>query len=236
MFCKNCGSNIGNNVKFCPSCGKPTGVSGSPQPDGGTNAAAGQSQGYPYNTGSGNGYNPAQNNYQNSSQSQGQNYSQNFTARPAYGTPQAKFKKPFNIGNYVVWGGCLIALISLFLNFVSVNAGFLGSESVKLIDTEDAPFFIGIFVIVAIVNFFRLNIADLIGSLIAALLVFVELNSIKEAYEQYGDWAKSLAESFLEYGAGRTCLILGILLMVGSSVAAIVLGINAKKAAGIQNR
>ena len=47
MFCKNCGSNIGNNVKFCPSCGKPTGVSGSPQPDGGTNAASGQAQDIP---------------------------------------------------------------------------------------------------------------------------------------------------------------------------------------------
>lgn len=26
MFCKNCGKEIKNNVKFCPYCGKDTGV------------------------------------------------------------------------------------------------------------------------------------------------------------------------------------------------------------------
>lgn len=216
MFCKNCGANIGDNVKFCPSCGQPTGAAGSRKTDAGAHTASNQPQGHTQSFG----------------QTGGQSNPHSFTARPAYGTPGAKYKKHFNIGNYIVWAGCLIALVSLFLDFVTVNAGFLGSESVKLIDTDDAPFFIGIFIIVAVVNIFKLNIVDLIGSLIAVFFAYLDLRSIKEAYGQYGNWAKSLAESMIKYGLGRTCLILGVILMVGGSIAAIVLGIRAKKAAG----
>lgn len=229
MFCKNCGSNIGDNVKFCPSCGQPTGAPGTPGTNAEPNAAQNQTQGYHYSSGQNFNQNPGQNYSQNYTQ----NYSQNISARTAYGSPGIKYKKQFNIGNYIVWAGCLIAMISLFLNFATVNAGIFGSESVKLIEADDAPFFVGIFVIVAVVNFFKLNIVDLIGSLIAAFFAYLDFSAIREAYEQYGDWAKSLAESMIEYGAGRTCLVLGVILMVGGSIAAIVLGMKAKESAGI---
>ena len=39
MFCKNCGSQIGDNQKFCPNCGTPV------QETGGSNPGAGR-QGY----------------------------------------------------------------------------------------------------------------------------------------------------------------------------------------------
>ncbi len=236
MFCKNCGSNIGDNVKFCPSCGQPTGISGSRKTTTGAGASSGQNPKYPYDANLGYGHNSdqgySQNYTQNYNQTSGPNKFHSFASKSLHGVPGQKYKKQFNIGNYIVWAGCLIALISLFLDFASVNAGFLGSQSVKLIDAEDAPFFIGIFVIVAVVNIFKLNIVDLIGSLIAAFFAYLDLKSIKEAYEQYGSLAKSLADSMIEYGAGRTLLVLGIILMVGGSIAAVVLGIKAKKTAG----
>ena len=215
MFCKNCGSNIGDNVKFCPSCGQPTGISGSRKTTTGAGASSGQNPKYPYDANLGYGHNSdqgySQNYTQNYNQTSGPNKFHSFASKSLHGIPGQKYKKQFNIGNYIVWAGCLIALISLFLDFA---------------------FFIGIFVIVAVVNIFKLNIVDLIGSLIAAFFAYLDLKSIKEAYEQYGSLAKSLADSMIEYGAGRTLLVLGIILMVGGSIAAVVLGIKAKKAAG----
>ncbi|MFR8673179.1 MAG: hypothetical protein ACLVFI_11590 [Christensenellales bacterium] len=71
-----------------------------------------------------------------------------------------------NIGNFVVWAGCLAAFISLFLNFAtaSIDIGIASaSESVRLIDADDEIFFIIVIVAVPVINLFKLNIVTILG-------------------------------------------------------------------------
>lgn len=78
--------------------------------------------------------------------------------------PKGHFKKKLNIGNFVVWAGCLAAFISLFLNFAtaSIDIGIASaSESVRLIDADDEIFFI--IVAVPVINLFKLNIVTILG-------------------------------------------------------------------------
>lgn len=81
--------------------------------------------------------------------------------------PKGHFKKKLNIGNFVVWAGCLAAFISLFLNFAtaSIDIGIdqSASESVRLIDADDEIFFIIVIVAVPVINLFKLNIVTILG-------------------------------------------------------------------------
>lgn len=193
MFCKNCGSQIADGTKFCPSCGKPTGLG---------------SAGSTPNPGS----------------SPAQPHSAHTPSMPAAHAMGRTFGNKFNIGNIIVWAGCVVAMLSLFLNFASVSV-FGYSESITLIKSDDGIFFVIIILAVAVVNFFRLHIVDLVISCIGFLLLLLEFSN---ARKQLGSLM-----SMVDYGAGRTVLVLGLLLMIGGSIAGIVLSKKAKKAAGI---
>lgn len=191
MFCKNCGTQIADHVKFCPACGKPTGT----QP------------------------------VSNKSRQTEQTAQPNQPIHPTM--PKGHFKKKLNIGNSIVWTGCLAAFVSLFFNFAtaSLDIGIASaSESVRLIDADDGIFFIIIIVAVAVINLFKLNIVSILGSCIGLFFLYIELSNIKD---QLGAF-----ESLVTYGAGRTLLILGIILMFIGSVVAFILNLRAKKAAG----
>lgn len=182
MFCRNCGAQIADHVKFCPACGKPVGA----------------------NTSSAQPKQPQQ---------------------PVM--PKGNFKKKLNLGNFIVWAGCLAAFISLFLNFAtaSIDIGIASaSESVRLIDADDGIFFIIVIVAVAVINLSKLNIVTILGSCVGLFFLYLELADIKN---QLGAF-----ESLVTYGAGRTLLILGIILMLAGSVTALILNLRAKKAAG----
>ena len=141
--------------------------------------------------------------------------------------PKGHFKKKLNIGNFVVWAGCLAAFISLFLNFAtaSIDIGIASaSESVRLIDADDEIFFIIVIVAVPVINLFKLNIVSFLGSCIGLFFLYIELSNIKDPLGAF--------ESLVTYGAGRTLLILGIILMFIGSVVAFILNLRAKKAAG----
>ena len=98
------------------------------------------------------------------------------------------------------------------------------SESVRLIDADDGIFFIIVIVAVAVINLFKLNIVTILGSCVGLFFLYLELADIKN---QLGAF-----ESLVTYGAGRTLLILGIILMLAGSVTALILNLRAKKAAG----
>lgn len=191
MFCKNCGTQIADHVKFCPACGKPTGT----QP------------------------------VSNQARQPEQTVQPKQTRQPSM--PKGHFKKKLNIGNFVVWAGCLAAFVSLFFNFAtaSIDIGIASaSESVRLIDADDGIFFIIIIVAIAVINLFKLNIVSILGSCVGLFFLYIELSNLKD---QLGAF-----ESLVTYGAGRTLLILGIVLMLIGSVAAFILNLRAKKAAG----
>ena len=76
MFCRNCGAQIADHVKFCPACGKPVS----------SNTSSAQ---------------PKQ------------------PQQPVM--PKGHFKKKLNLGNFIVWAGCLAAFISLFLNLSLIH-------------------------------------------------------------------------------------------------------------------
>ena len=96
-------------------------------------------------------------------------------AVPNAAVPLGKKKRTFNIGNFVIWAGCVIAFISLFLPFAS--ASFLGfSQSVSLFDTEDGIFFIVTIVATALLNFTRLNLLPTIGSAVMVFFLCLEVN------------------------------------------------------------
>lgn len=190
MFCKYCGAQLKDNSKFCASCGAKLGSDSAsakaPQP----NAA-----------------------YANTTHSNAQH------SNPTVSTPTippTKRKRTFNIGNFVIWAGCVVAFISLFLPFAS--ASFLGfSQSVSLFDTEDGIFFIVTIVATALLNFTRLNLLPTISSAIMVFFLFLEVNSINDA------------GSLVNYGPGRVFLIIGTLLMIGGSIGAIILNVLRKK-------
>lgn len=192
MFCKNCGTQIADSIKFCPSCGTPTGA-GAQEPK--------------------------------------QTAPHNFTAHtypkinPIH-TSNAKYKKKYNIGNFILWAGCLVAMISLFLAFVSVGA-FGVSESVKLYDTDDGIYFIVIILAVAVINAFKLNIVSIAGSIVITFFLTMELSDMDNKLGSLG-----ILSSAVDFGPGRTFLIFGAVLMVIGAVVAFILNRKAKKAAG----
>lgn len=190
MFCQYCGTQIADDVKFCPACGKPTEeVLQNTQP------------------------NYQANNY---------DYASSVAA-----AVNVKYKSRYNIGNFILWAGCAIALLSLFLNFATASIEFWGvseSESVKLIETDDGKVFLGLLLAIAVINIFKLNIVTIIGSGFNIFLLNMEIQNIHDNLRGF--------ESMLDYGAGRTLLTLGSILMLLASIAAFVINIRAKKAAG----
>lgn len=210
MFCKHCGAQVADGVKFCPSCGNATGAGSAPKTQQ-TAAPSGNASANPAHTGA--------------TASHTAPKMPKMHARAA-APSGVKYKKRFNIGNYAVWVGCALTIASLFMTFLTASVSLLGisqSESVKLIDKEDGLFFLGIAIAIAVVNIFKLNILAIIGSGFAAFMLNVELQDIEHTLRGFG--------SMIEYGAGRTLLILGIVIMLAASIAAFVLNILAKKKA-----
>lgn len=195
MFCKYCGAQLKDNSKFCASCGAKLESDSSSARTVRSNTA-----------------------YANAAHANAphSNPHHSNAAIPNAAVPLVKRKRTFNIGNFVIWAGCVIAFISLFLPFAS--ASFLGfSQSVSLFDTEDGIFFIVTIVATALLNFTRLNLLPTIGSAVMVFFLCLEVNSLNEA------------SSLVNYGPGRVFLIIGTILMIGGSIGAIVLNILRKK-------
>lgn len=195
MFCKYCGAQLKDNSKFCASCGAKL------ESDSSSARTVRPNTAIP-NSAIPNAAVP--------------NAAIPNAAIPNAAVPLGKKKRTFNIGNFVIWAGCVIAFISLFLPFAS--ASFLGfSQSVSLFDTEDGIFFVVTIVATALLNFTRLNLLPTISSVIMVFFLFLEVNSLNNA------------GSLVNYGPGRIFLIIGTLLMIGGSIGAIVLNIFRKK-------
>lgn len=228
MFCKHCGANLPDGVKFCPSCGKPT-VSQGAAPGSGTGPGPNQ----PVNTGAaptGGGFHPSPGPTPGAPgngplgpgapNSPGNNFTgTSFIPNPAgYNVPAAKRKKTYNIGNFVLWGGCAVAVLSLFLPYCS--ASMLGySQSVALMDVETGIYFLGIIGIIAVLNIFKLNILCIIGSVLNLCLIFYGHSYVQEGI--------GVA---IHFEIGNTLLYVGGFVMLGASIAALVLWNKAKKA------
>lgn len=205
MFCKYCGAQLKDNSKFCASCGAKL------ESDSSSARTVRPNTTYANAAHS----NPNHSNTNHSNTAIPNSAIPN-SAVPNATVPLDKKKRTFNIGNFVIWAGCVITFISLFLPFAS--ASFLGfSQSVSLFDTEDGIFFIVTIVATALLNFTRLNLLPTIGSAVMVFFLCLEVNSLNDA------------GSLVNYGPGRVFLIIGTILMIGGSIGAIVLNILRKK-------
>lgn len=205
MFCKYCGAQLKDNSKFCASCGAKLESDSSSARTVRSNTAYANAA-----------HANAPHSNPHHSNAAIPNAAVPNAAVPNAAIPLVKRKRTFNIGNFVIWAGCVIAFISLFLPFAS--ASFLGfSQSVSLFDTEDGIFFIVTIVATALLNFTRLNLLPTIGSAVMVFFLCLEVNSLNEA------------SSLVNYGPGRVFLIIGTILMIGGAIGAIVLNILRKK-------
>lgn len=192
MFCKFCGVTLPDGVKFCPSCGKQLG-----NPD--TNApkmskaapagAPGVSQTPPVRP-------------------------MEFASKPA-----VKVKKTYNIGNFIFWAGCALAMLGLFLPYCSVSLLGFGKE-MTLMEAEDGMYFLVIIAILAVLNIFKLNIVNVVGSIFTLWLVSYENQNIQD----YGG-------GLVDYEIGHTFLLFGSVVMLIAAIAGLVLWIMKKRAA-----
>lgn len=229
MFCKYCGTSMPDHVKFCPSCGKPSGVQagstgGSPKKPGGPMV-------HPSGVKP---YNPVQ--------------SQNAASKTGV--------KTFNIGNYIFWAGCAMVFISVFLPYLSASALGIG-KSVSLMDVrkllgqfapESSKYVLAFIVLclavsagLAVVNFFKLNLAALACSATFAAFVATINAGLSDSLSQVSSYTNA-ASQFLsvfdvnvdvgvKYGIGHTLLLLGSIVMVLSSFAALWLETKRKRTA-----
>ncbi|MCI8638898.1 MAG: zinc ribbon domain-containing protein [Coprococcus sp.] len=228
MFCKHCGANLPDGVKFCPSCGKPTVSPGAaPTPGAGpgpnppvNNTAATPSGGFRPSPGPGPGTPGNGTPGPGAPKAPGNNLGgTSFIPNPAgFNVPTTKPKKTYNIGNFVLWGGCAVAVLSLFLPYCSASAfGF--SQSISLMDADTGMYFLGIIGIIAVLNIFKLNILCIIGSIFNLCLIFYGHSYVQEE-----------VGILVDFEIGNTLLYLGGFVMIGASVAALVLWNKMKKA------
>lgn len=225
MFCKYCGISMPDNVKFCPSCGKPSGIpAGSPK-----KPAA------PVVRPSGAGvYNPAA------------------TGTAGLGTGVKSYNIG-NYIFWAGCAMSLISVFLPYLSASAL--GFGGSMSLmdamkllKQFSPENAKY-IMLFIVLcfaaaiglAIVNFFKLNIVSIAGSAVFAVIVLCVNKAVSENLSKVSSFSNA-ASQFLsafnvnadvgvEYEIGHTLLLLGSIVMLISSIAAFVICAKGKRTA-----
>ena len=212
MFCKHCGANLPDGVKFCPACGKPTvkpGAGSNPPINNGASPTGGTVHPFPGTTNS-------EIHGTSENKSRGTSFIPSSSGFHAAGS---KVKKTFNIGNFILWGGCAVAILSLFLPYCS--ASFLGfTQSISLIDVETGMYFLVIIGIIAVLNFFKLNILCIVGSVFNLMLALYGRSYVQEE-----------AGGLVNFEIGNTLLFLGSVAMLAASVASLILWNKAKKSA-----
>lgn len=196
MFCKFCGTQLPDNAKFCGNCGNQLGQPEAPVNQAPQMKVVPPATEQPYTTA-------------NNPTPQAPPYKGTPAGKPAQ---KIKVKKKYNLGNLIVWLGCILGIASLFTTYAT--ASLLGySESVCLMDTEDGMIFLVIIAIVAILCLFKLNIVCAIGSLITIFFVNMEYQNVNDSYYS----------GMVEFGMGSTLLWIGAILMLLGAIAAFVL-------------
>ncbi len=230
MYCKYCGKQISDKAKFCPSCGKPVTVTGH---QGNTTAGQTSNTAYQANSAAGQAKNAA---YQTS-------YAAGQAARQTYGssstgsTDTQKFlsiigpQPTFTYGSYIVWGGCLLSFISLYLGFYKETV--VNEYSLRFIDMDYSGWIIVLLVAVAILNIFKLYVGDIIGGGIIAIIIWNYVANAREALgvvDSIGNmfgYEESISDAIVSYDVGLYLMIGGLLLLIGGAIYGLVLTVQA---------
>ncbi len=125
-----------------------------------------------------------------------------------------KPQKNFSVCSFVVWGGALIGAAALMLPFVTLNMrGF--SSTYYLFGTADGIYFTAILLIIAVINFSRFYLADILGALAAAICLVIESLDLSESL--------GVNVGLIRFGAGRVVMIISIILIFAGGVSGLIL-------------
>jgi hypothetical protein len=133
-----------------------------------------------------------------------------------------KYKKKYNFGNVLLLLACMAVVVSVFLPFVSVEVESY-SESVNLMSSNeswnDGFVVLGLVVVVLIIDMLKLNIGNVICSILMVGMAALEIISIYiSEYSQY-----------VEYEIGCRILLIGSAVMLVSSIIGLIIAVNSKK-------
>ena len=127
-------------------------------------------------------------------------------------------KSKYNLGNLLVFVGCLIVILSVFVPYISLN--FLGiKENISLIYYEkiltSGVIFLVLAALIAVFNAIKNEVASVACAIVLIRFTFKETSNAINLMKEYG--------SLCSYGAGFYLLLIGTILLLGSTIYALIL-------------
>lgn len=127
-------------------------------------------------------------------------------------------KSKYNLGNLLVFVGCLIVILSVFVPYVSLD--FLGiKESLTLIYYEkiltDGVIILVLAALIVVFNAIKNEVASVVCAIIMIRFTFAESKDAISLVKEF--------EGIYTYGAGFYLLLIGTILLLGSTIYALVL-------------
>ncbi len=212
MYCKNCGKEIPEGAKFCPACGTATG------------AAQKQTASYTQDAGQ----QTAKENTGRTQTNAAASSSGNGWILSVIG-PQPNF----TIGSYLVWAGCVVSFISLFLSVYDIS--FFGyTQSLRMIDMDQGIWLVVLLIVIALINIFKLYLGDIIGAAIIGVILINGLSNagkLLDTVDSVGSMfgAEGLSSELGSFTAGVVVVVIGVLLMLAGGIAGLVMTMQAHK-------
>lgn len=155
---------------------------------------------------------------------------QNYNYQPQYNlngygqVAKPKYKSKYNPGNLLVFVACFIVGLSVFLPYLTYDFWGIETDTLKLIaykgEVRDGIFFLILAILIAILNVFKCNVANIIFAIINCLLMIYEVSDTADmtAYDDY-----------ITYEAGYWMLIIGSILLVIFSVVGLIFKMSDKR-------
>ncbi len=217
MYCKYCGNEVPEGSKFCPSCGRAIDYAaaqgGSAQP----NQHADYEQA-----------DSGQPGYGQPGYDRQAGYEQPGTERPASGSSAMdRFlavigpQPYFTVGSYLVWGGCFISFVSLFLCFCTVT--LFSTHLVSIMELNGSGWLIVLLLAIAVLNLFRLYAGDLLCTGAVTVLIWhyaANIDELLDVFSYSGGLfgTEIVTEGVISFSFGFYVMIFGILLMLIGAV------------------
>lgn len=212
MFCRNCGTKMDDSALFCPNCGTEVIREKSlkkPQEYPEVNYT-------PQQTHAEDDYAPVQD-YQADNYAPVQNYQENnYENAQTYNAPVQHMSSGISIGKYLGIAAALIAFISLFLTFASVEVlGFKQTANFHewMVESDVGWFFwltlvsILLVILLQLTNHPKLSLIGCAGMIFTIVIISVAMSEVRH---QFGNMAK--------YGIGYWLFLISTILCIVSAI------------------
>lgn len=201
MFCRNCGTKMDDSALFCPNCG--------------TEVIREKTLKKPQEYSEEN-YTPQQNNPEND-YAPVQDYSENnYANAQTYNAPAQRMSSGISIGKYLGIAAALIAFVSVFLTFASVEVlGFRQTANFHewMVESDVGWLFwltlvsILLVILLQLTNHPKLSLIGCAGMIFTIVIISVAMSEVRH---QFGNMAK--------YGIGYWLFLISTILCVVSAI------------------